>query len=46
MALHVSAALRNAVNRRSSMALMMSNCVLKIYSGSQPASAEAAPSIK
>lgn len=43
MALRLSAALRNALNEMGSFKHVMSNCVLKVYSGAQPASAEAAP---
>lgn len=43
MALRLSAALRNYLNKTGSMKRAMSNCVLKVYTGSQPATAEAAP---
>lgn len=43
MALRLSAALRNALNEMGSHKHVLSNCVLKVYSGAQPASAEAAP---
>lgn len=43
MALRLSAALRNALNEMGSFKHVMSNCVLKVYTGAQPASAEAAP---
>lgn len=44
MALRPSVALRNAVQSGSSFQKAMSNCVLKIYTGSQPATPETAPS--
>ncbi|HYF28572.1 MAG TPA: hypothetical protein VD931_22725 [Baekduia sp.] len=44
MALRLSAALRNALLETGSLKHMMSNCVLKVYTGSQPATAETAPS--
>lgn len=44
MALRPSKALRNAVLSGSSFQKAMSNCVLKIYTGSQPATPETAPS--
>lgn len=44
MALRLSKALRNAILEGESFKHAMSNCVLKIYTGSQPASAETAPS--
>lgn len=43
MALRLSAALRNAVLGTQPLKLAMDNCVLKIYTGSQPSSADAAP---
>ena len=43
MALRLSDALRNALNESQSLKHAMSNCVLKWYTGSQPATAEAAP---
>ena len=43
MALRLSAALRNAVLKGRSLKFEMSNCFLKLYTGSQPATAEAAP---
>lgn len=43
MALRLSAALRNALNEMGSFKHVMSNTVLKVYTGAQPASAEAAP---
>src|SRR3990167_6769460 len=44
MTLRVSTALRNALLESQPLKLAMSNCVLKVYSGSQPASADTAPS--
>lgn len=43
MAWRPSIALRNEMLDTSSMKRSLSNCVLKVYSGSQPATAEAAP---
>jgi len=43
MALKLSAALRNAMLEGSSLKHLLSNCVLKVYSGSQPSTADAAP---
>lgn len=43
MAFRVSAALRNALLESQPLKLAMANCVLKVYSGSQPATADAAP---
>lgn len=43
MALRLSTAARNAVMANQSLRTVMSNCVLKVYSGSQPASADNAP---
>lgn len=43
MALRLSTALRNAVLGGRALKYAMSNCVLKVYSGAQPASADAAP---
>jgi hypothetical protein len=43
MALRLSAALRNAILYGRALKYDLSNCVLKIYTGSQPASADAAP---
>ena len=43
MALRLSTALRNALNTQGSFRSLMSNCVLKVYSGAQPATADAAP---
>ena len=43
MALKLSAALRNMINEGASLKQAMSNCVLKWYTGAQPATAEAAP---
>jgi hypothetical protein len=43
MALRLSDALRNALNESQSFKHAMSNCVMKWYTGSQPATAEAAP---
>lgn len=43
MAFRLSTALRNALNTGGSMRSLMSNCVLKVYSGAQPSSADAAP---
>lgn len=43
MALRLSKALRNFMQEGGSFKHGMSNCVLKIYSGPQPATAEAAP---
>jgi hypothetical protein len=44
MALRLSTALRNAILSGSSFQKAMSNCVLKIYTGTQPATPETAPS--
>ena len=44
MALKLSACLRNAMLERGDLSNEMSNCVLKLYSGAQPATAETAPS--
>lgn len=44
MALKLTAALRDAVLKYGGLANIMSNCVLKVYSGAQPATAETAPS--
>ena len=44
MALRPSKALRNAILEGSSFKQMMSNCVLKLYTGSQPSTPETAPS--
>ena len=44
MALRLSAALRNFMMEGGSMKHAMSNCVLKVYTGAQPATAETAPS--
>jgi hypothetical protein len=43
MALRPSIALRNAIAESVPLKRALSNCVLKVYSGSQPATAEAAP---
>ena len=43
MAFKLSTALRNAILEQSSLKHCMSNAVLKIYTGSQPSSADAAP---
>lgn len=43
MALRLSDALQNALNESQSFKHALSNCVLKWYTGSQPATAEAAP---
>lgn len=43
MTLRYSAALRNAILKSGSLKREMSNCFLKLYTGSQPASADAAP---
>lgn len=43
MALKLSAALRNACNKTGSLKNVMSNCVMKWYTGAQPATAETAP---
>ena len=43
MALRLSTALRNIVLARQPLAQAMDNCVLKLYTGSQPTSADAAP---
>lgn len=43
MALRLSAALRNALNEMGSFKHVMQSTVLKVYTGAQPASAEAAP---
>lgn len=43
MALRISTALRNALLHGASLRREMANCVLKVYTGSQPASADAAP---
>ena len=43
MALRPSIALRNFVAEGGSLKKALSNCVLKVYSGAQPATAEAAP---
>lgn len=43
MALRLSKALRNYLLEGGSMKHAMSNCVLKVYSGAQPATADAAP---
>lgn len=43
MALRLSKALRNALNESQSFKHAMANCVMKWYTGSQPATAEAAP---
>lgn len=44
MALKLSASLRNMINQGTSLKQAMSNCVMKWYSGAQPATAETAPS--
>lgn len=44
MALRLSTALRNFVQEDGGFKRAMSNCVLKIYTGSQPATPETAPS--
>ena len=43
MALRLSTALRNAILEQRSLKGCLSNCVLKIYTGAQPSSADAAP---
>jgi len=43
MALKLSTALRNAMLESQPLKLAMDNCVLKVYSGTQPATADAAP---
>ena len=43
MALRLSAKLRDDLLKGTGLAQAMSNCVFKIYSGSQPATAETAP---
>src|SRR5690348_11578608 len=43
MAFRPSTALRNSLNTGGSMRSLMSNCVLKVYTGAQPANADAAP---
>lgn len=43
MALKLSKALRNGMQEAASFKHLMSNCFLKIYTGAQPATAEAAP---
>jgi hypothetical protein len=43
MTLRFSTALRNSILAQQPLADAMSNCFLKIYTGSQPASADAAP---
>lgn len=43
MAWKVSAALRNAMLEGSSFKQAMSNCVIKVYTGGQPSTAESAP---
>jgi hypothetical protein len=43
MALRLSTALRNALNTGGSMLNLMANCVLKVYTGAQPSTADAAP---
>lgn len=43
MAFRISAALRNALLETGSLKHVMSNCFLKVYTGSQPATADAAP---
>lgn len=43
MAFRLSTALRNAILQGRAMKYAMSNCVLKIYTGAQPATADAAP---
>ena len=43
MTLRYSAAMRNAILKTGSIKHVMSNCVLKIYTGAQPSSADAAP---
>lgn len=43
MSLRLSAALRNAVLKGRGLKYEMGNCFLKLYTGSQPATAEAAP---
>lgn len=44
MALRITAALRDALLENQDLKHAMANCVLKLYSGSQPATAETAPS--
>lgn len=44
MSIKLSAALRNGMLELGSLKHLMSNCVLKLYTGSQPATAETAPS--
>lgn len=44
MALRLSSALRNALLEMGSLKHVMSNCVIKVYSGAQPATADTAPS--
>lgn len=44
MALKLSASLRNMINQGASLKQAMSNCVMKWYTGAQPATAETAPS--
>lgn len=44
MALKLTAALRNMVNEGACLKQAMSNCVMKWYTGAQPATAETAPS--
>lgn len=43
MALRISGKLRDDMMKGSGLAQAMSNCVLKVYTGSQPATAETAP---
>lgn len=43
MSLRLSTALRNAVLEQRSLKHCMSNCFIKIYTGAQPATADAAP---
>lgn len=43
MALRLSTAFRNALNESGSWRNMLSNCVLKVYTGAQPADANQAP---
>ena len=43
MVARLSTALRNEINAGGSVQRILSNCVLKVYSGAQPASADAAP---
>lgn len=44
MSLKLTAALRNMINEGACLKQAMSNCVLKWYTGAQPATAESAPS--